>query len=98
MATLAERADERLKGKDPREDNMLKLASDARKASTRYAPWLTPGPPLIRRGKVALAAANIARIYKETTPDKEHSRLPRNLGTPKASDGKDKPETARRAM
>lgn len=89
MVELAERADE-MSGKDPREDNMLKLASDARKASLDMR-MVKPNAPANPEGKVALAANNIARIYNETTPDKGTQLVFLDLGTPKASDGKDKP-------
>ena len=87
MQEIVQRAD-RLGFVDPREDNMLKISSDARKASLdvrmvdRHAPY---NP----KGKVGLAAENIARIHREEEPDRGTQLVFLDLGTPKAKDGGD---------
>ncbi len=92
MQELAVRADE-MKTKDRKEDNMLKLSGDARKASLDMR-MVKPNAPENPEGKVALAAQNVARIYKDTMLDKGTQLIFLDLGTPKASDGKDKPTSA----
>ena len=86
---------------DPREDNMLKISSDARKASMdiRMAPRLedrTTGeivePVPNPEGKIPLAAVNIAEIYSRETPDKGVQLVFLDLGTPKASTAKNDEE------
>jgi len=89
MVSLAKRADE-LGGKDPHEDNMLKIANDARLASLDMRmvdPRATANPD----GKIAVASRKIAQVYKETNTDKGTQLVFLDLGTPKA---KDKEETA----
>ena len=84
---------------DPREDNMLKISSEARKASMdiRMVPWEdengrmvmpTPNP----KGKIPLAAAKVAEIYQSEMPDKGVQLVFLDLGTPKASTAKNDEE------
>ena len=84
MALLAERADN-MANVDPSEDNMLKLSSDARKASLDMR-MVVPGAPENPQSKVNLAAVNIGRIWKETAADKGTQLVFLDLGTPKAND------------
>ena len=84
---------------DPREDNMLKISSDARKASMdiRMLEWEnadgsmatpTPNP----KGKIPLAAVKVAEIYQSEMPDKGVQLVFLDLGTPKASTAKNDEE------
>ncbi len=84
MESLAKRADE-LKNKDPKEDNMLKIASDARKASLDMR-LVEANAPVNPKGKIAMASNKIADIYKETTPDKGTQLVFLDMGTPKAKE------------
>jgi N12 class adenine-specific DNA methylase len=84
MAELSKRADE-LKGKDPRIDNMLKISSDARKASLDMR-LVKADAPVNPNGKVALACKKIAEIYDYTTKDKGTQLVFLDMGTPKAKD------------
>jgi len=84
MAVIVQRADE-LSGKDPKEDNMLKIAGDARKAALdmrMVSPNATPNP----NGKVPVMASKVADIYRDTTKDKGTQLIFLDLGTPKAKD------------
>lgn len=92
MKKLAERADD-LKGKDPREDNMLKIASDARLASLDMR-MVEADAPVNQNGKVAQASKRIAQIYKDETSKKGTQLVFLDIGTPKA---KDKDENAPKA-
>ena len=89
MKELAERADN-LKNVSRTEDNMLKISSDARKASLDMR-LVKADAPVNAKGKVAAACAEIARIHSETAKDKGTQLVFLDLGTPKA---KDKEETA----
>ena len=89
---------------DPSEDNMLKISSDARKASMdiRMAPaWDDPetgqsaNPEPNPKGKIPLAAVNIAEIYRTEMPDKGVQLVFLDLGTPKASTAKNDDELDR---
>jgi hypothetical protein len=91
MKYLEQRADE-MKGKDPREDNMLKLASDARKASLDMR-MVEPNAPFNPEGKVGKAAQKIAEIYKATADKKGTQLVFLDLGTPKAKEKVDATET-----
>ena len=76
---------EKLPRKQPEEDNMLLISSDARKASLDIRmvwPDAEPNP----NGKVQLAAAKIAEIHKAEEADKGTQLVFLDLGTPKASD------------
>ena len=84
---------------DPKDDNMLKISSDARKASMdiRMVPWedeygrgATPEPN--PQGKIPKAAVNVAEIYQAETPDKGVQLVFLDLGTPKASTAKNDDE------
>ena len=89
---------------DPTEDNMLKISSDARKASMdiRMAPaWDDPttgeraDPEPNPKGKIPLAAVNIAEVYRTEMPDKGVQMVFLDLGTPKASTAKNDEELDR---
>ena len=84
---------------DPTEDNMLKISTDARKASMdiRMMPWedehgnlVTPPPN--PKGKIPLAAVKVAEIYQSEMPDKGVQLVFLDLGTPKASTAKNDEE------
>lgn len=84
---------------DPKDDNMLKISSDARKASMdiRMVSWedeygrpATPEPN--PQGKIPKAAVNVAEIYRAETPDKGVQLVFLDLGTPKASTAKNDDE------
>jgi hypothetical protein len=66
-------------------DNMLKLASDARKAALDMR-LVTPGAPEHPRSKLNLAADEIAAVYRETEHDLGIQLVFLDLGTPKAID------------
>lgn len=84
MQSLSKRADE-LGGKDPREDNMLKIASDARMASLDMR-MVDPGARQNPEGKVVIASKKIAEIYQETEADRGTQLVFLDLGTPKAKE------------
>ena len=65
------------------EDNMLSISNDARKASLDLR-MVNPMAGRNPSSKVALAAANVARIYDEETPDKGIQFVFLDFGTPKA--------------
>ncbi len=84
MEHLRDRVD-KLPEKQPEEDNMLLISSDARKASLDIRmvwPEAEPNP----NGKVQLAASKIAEIHKAEEADKGTQLVFLDLGTPKASD------------
>src|ERR1700738_4411444 len=66
-------------------DNMLKIASDARKAALDMR-LVTPGAPEHPRSKLNLAADEIAAVYQETEHDRGIQLVFLDLGTPKAVD------------
>ncbi len=66
-------------------DNMLKIASDARKAALDLR-LVRPGAPEHPSGKLNLAADEIAAVYRQTSPDRGVQLLFLDLGTPKAVD------------
>ena len=71
---------------DPSEDNMLKLSGDARKASLdiRMVEWPFEGRPVPNpNGKIPMAAANVAEVYKEEAADKGTQIVFLDLATPK---------------
>ena len=83
---------------------MLKISSDARKASMdiRMAPaWDDPttgeraDPEPNPKGKIPLAAVNVAEIYRTEMPDKGVQMVFLDLGTPKASTAKNDEELDR---
>ena len=78
---------------DPSEDNMLKLSGDARKASLdiRMVAWPFEGRPVPNpNGKIPMAAANVAEVYKEEAADKGTQIVFLDLATPKREDKKSK--------
>ena len=66
-------------------DNMLKIASDARKAALDMR-LVTPGAPEHPRSKLNLAANEIAAVYQDTEHDRGIQLVFLDLGTPKAVD------------
>jgi len=84
MKKLIERADN-MKNVDPHEDNMLKLSSDARKAALDVR-MVNPSAPGNPNGKVAVAAKNITKVYRETEEDKGTQLVFLDIGTPKAKE------------
>ena len=78
---------------DPSEDNMLKLSGDARKASLdiRMVEWPFEGRPVPNpNGKIPMAAANVAAVYKEEAADQGTQIVFLDLATPKGEDKKSK--------
>ena len=85
MKELSDRAN-KLKGKPEKGgDNMLKISSDARKASLDMR-LVKANAPVNPKGKVTVACTKITDIYKETTPDKGTQLVFLDLGTPKAQE------------
>lgn len=82
MDDLANRA-ANLSNVDPTEDNMLKISSDARKASLDMR-LVDPKAADNPSSKASEAVNKIAQIYKETTPDKGTQLLFLDISTPKA--------------
>lgn len=70
---------------DPKEDNMLKLTSDARKVALD-ARLYYPGEEDFAGSKINLAVNRIHEIYQESTGDKSAQLVFLDLGTPKAKD------------
>ncbi len=66
-------------------DNMLKIASDARKAALDMR-LVAPGAPEHPRSKLNVAADEIVAVYQETAPDRGVQLVFLDLGTPKAVD------------
>ena len=87
MEALVERVD-KLGTVPPEEDNMLKISSDARKASLDVR-MVDPSAPHNPEGKVATAARTIARIHKEEEENKGTQLVFLDMGTPKAREAKD---------
>lgn len=80
---LAERAEEVRGGKiDPRDDNMLKIISEGRKAALDLR-LLFPAAPDLATSKINTSAWIIAEIYKRTTAFKSAQLVFCDLGTPK---------------
>ena len=66
---------------------MLKLSGDARKASRdiRMVQWPFEGRPVPNpNGKIPMAAANVAQVYKDEAADKGTQIVFLDLATPKA--------------
>jgi len=84
MKLLAERADN-LKNVTPEEDNMLRISSDARKASLDMH-LVNAEAPENPNSKVGACVDKVIQIYKETTPDKGTQMIFLDMGTPKAKD------------
>ena len=63
-------------------DNMLKIASDARKAALDMR-LVTPGAPEHPRSKLNLAADEIAAVHQDTEHDRGIQLVFLDLGTPK---------------
>ena len=88
MKELADRADN-LKNVSRTEDNMLKISSDARKASLDMR-LVKANAPVNPNGKVAAACTEIVKIHSETAKDKGTQLVFLDLGTPKAKDKEEK--------
>ena len=69
---------------DPSEDNMLLISSDARKASLDLR-MVDPAAGSNADGKVQLAAAKVAEIYRDEEENKGTQLVFLDIGTPKAS-------------
>lgn len=84
VAKLIERADAiRNRSVTPDQDNMLAITNDGRRAALDVR-MIDPSLPFDPQGKLALAADNIYRIWKDGT-DKLHTQLVfSDLGTPGA--------------
>ena len=67
---------------DPREDNMLLISSDARKAALDMR-LVDPKAESNPRGKVVIAAENIAEIYRKEEADKGTQLVFLDIATPK---------------
>ena len=87
MEDLVERV-EKLGTVPPEEDNMLKISSDARKASLDVR-MVDPSAPHNPDGKVSMAARTIAKIHKEEEENKGTQLVFLDMGTPKAGEPKD---------
>ena len=94
MAALVERV-EKLGTVPPEEDNMLKISSDARKASLDVR-MVDPSAPHNPDGKVSMAARTIAKIHKEEEENKGTQLVFLDMGTPKAREAKDSDNGGRR--
>ncbi len=81
MCDLRDRA-ERLSQVDPQVDNMLLISSDARKASLDMR-MVDPAAERNPNGKVQLAAAKVAEIYREEEENKGTQLVFLDIGTPK---------------
>jgi N12 class adenine-specific DNA methylase len=84
MKRLSKRADE-LKNVDPKVDNMLKISSDARKASLDMR-LVEANAPYNPDGKITVCCNKVTEIYKNTTKDKGTQLLFLDMGTPKAKE------------
>lgn len=89
MKVLADRADN-LKNMDPHDDNMLKIANDARLASLDMR-MVVPNAPVNPEGKVSAVSRNVAKIYKEENARKGTQLIFLDIGTPKAKDKETEP-------
>lgn len=95
MEEIKERAQEiRARRAEPTEDNMLKLSSDARKASLDVR-LIRPDAPDDPRSKVNQCVRNVVSIYKDPEASSRQATqiVFLDLGTPKgASDKEDAPQ------
>jgi N12 class adenine-specific DNA methylase/predicted RNA methylase/energy-coupling factor transporter ATP-binding protein EcfA2 len=90
--SLVKRAERLKRDKiDPKEDNMLKITGDGRKAALDLQLVGLPQPP---GGKLDVAAERIAAIHKATKKDKGTQLVFSDLGTPKVEKGKGKGKPA----
>ena len=86
MGHIRERVDQ-LGTVSPTEDNMLKISTDARKAALDLR-MIDPYAPPNSRGKIQLAAENIADNFKNETENFGTQLVFLDYGTPKAKDKK----------
>jgi N12 class adenine-specific DNA methylase/CRP-like cAMP-binding protein len=85
VASLQERADAVSKGSvDPRNDNMLKITGDGRKAAMDPR-MIDPNQPDLPGSKLNLAVDNIVSVWKATTKDKAAQVVFSDLGIPKGA-------------
>lgn len=82
---LSERSERIRNGCDPREDNMLLVTNDGRKAALDLR-MIDPSMPDLKDSKINLAVENIYRIWLENKEDKLTQLVFCDLSTPK-SDG-----------
>lgn len=84
VAGLVDRADRiRNRGVRPEEDNMLAVTNDGRKAALDVR-MVDPSLPADPQGKLALAAENIFRIWKDGAAQRHTQLVFSDLGTPGA--------------
>jgi len=81
---LSKRADE-LPNVDPHDDNMLKIANDARMASLDMR-MVDPRAPENPQGKLVQVSKKVAELYRATTPEKGTQLVFLDIGTPKAQE------------
>ena len=79
---LAERSERIRNGCDPREDNMLLVTNDGRKAALDLR-LIDPSMPDLKDSKINMAVENIYRIWLETKEDKLTQLVFCDLSTPK---------------
>ena len=79
---LAERSERIRNGCDPREDNMLLVTNDGRKAALDLR-LIDPSMPDLKDSKINMAVENIYRIWLETKEDKLTQLVFCELSTPK---------------
>lgn len=84
MLSLAKRA-ESLSMVDPSVDNMLKIATDARKASLDIR-MVKPGEPESQESKLEIASRKIAEIYHQTADKKGTQLVFLDMGVPQSRD------------
>lgn len=91
MEHLLERA-EHMSSKDPREDNFLKLSSDACKASLDMR-LIDPALPDYPNSKINLCVSNVFSLYKETRHQKGTQLVFCDLSTPSMKSRKPSEDT-----
>lgn len=79
---LAERSERIRNGCDPREDNMLLVTNDGRKAALDLR-MIDPSMPDLSNSKINMAVENIYRIWLENKEDKSTQLVFCDLSTPK---------------
>lgn len=87
---LAERAEAVKKGRvDPKEDNMLKITSDGRKAAYSQR-MLDANLPYEENGRIMNLVRNVAQIHERTTAKKGTQLIFCDFGTPTGQKGRKK--------
>lgn len=87
MKQLAKRV-EQVKGKDPREDNMLKITSDGRKIAYTQR-MIDPTLPYEEGCKLFRCADNVLETYRKTGEDRGVQMVFLDMATPKGKSGKE---------